>query len=84
LGSGKVVGICGTDEKCEYIKELGFDTAINYKTTKDMKGALQGSCPQGVDMYFDNVGGTISEEVSSLVMKVEHSNNSKILCGAIG
>jgi len=55
--------VCGTDEKCQYIKELGYDTAINYKTTSDMGAALKQHCPQGVDVYFDNVGGTISEEV---------------------
>ncbi|KAK3736389.1 hypothetical protein QZH41_017903 [Actinostola sp. cb2023] len=80
LGSGKVVGICGTDEKCQYLlQDLGFDGAINYKTTTSMSSALQGYCPQGVDVYFDNVGGTISEEVIKLMNKDSHI----VLCGQI-
>ncbi|XP_020895002.1 prostaglandin reductase 2 [Exaiptasia diaphana] len=79
LGSGKVVGTCGTDEKCQYIRELGFDAAINYKTTTDMRSALKSHCPDGIDVYFDNVGGTISEEVIRLMNKDSHV----VVCGQI-
>ena len=52
-----VVGLAGTDEKCRWITEdLGFDEAINYKT-EDVPEALARTCPNGIDVYFDNVGG---------------------------
>ncbi len=61
-----VVGIAGSDEKITSLKEeFGFDDAINYKTTRDMKKAIAKSCPNGVDIYFDNVGGEISDAVIS-------------------
>lgn len=60
----RVVGIAGSDEKIQLLKaEFGFDEAINYKTTPDMKGAIAAVCPKGVDVYFDNVGGAISDAV---------------------
>lgn len=56
----RVVGIAGSDEKCHWItSELGFDQAINYKTCGDYQAAIRQACPQGVDVYFDNVGGDI-------------------------
>jgi NADPH-dependent curcumin reductase CurA len=60
----KVVGVAGTDEKINLLKtKFGFDEAINYKTTPDMKAAIKELCPEGVDIYFDNVGGSISDGV---------------------
>ena len=59
-----VVGIAGSDEKIKLLKEeFGFDDAINYKTTTDMNKAIAAACPKGVDVYFDNVGGEISDAV---------------------
>lgn len=61
-----VIGIAGSDEKIKMLKEeYGFDEAINYKTAPDMKQAIATVCPNGVDIYFDNVGGTISDAVVS-------------------
>jgi len=61
-----VVGIAGSDEKVKSLKEeFGFDDAINYKTTSGMKKAIAEACPKGVDIYFDNVGGEISDAVIS-------------------
>lgn len=61
-----VVGIAGSDEKVKLLKEkYGFDDAINYKTVTDLKTAILKSCPKGVDIYFDNVGGKISDAVIS-------------------
>ncbi|HTL07415.1 MAG TPA: NADP-dependent oxidoreductase [Chitinophagaceae bacterium] len=59
-----VVGIAGTDEKVQLLKkEFGFDEAVNYKTTPDMNKAIAAACPKRVDIYFDNVGGEISDAV---------------------
>lgn len=62
----RVVGITGSDEKVKLLKEkYGFDEAINYKTVDDLKSAISKSCPDGVDIYYDNVGGEISDAVIS-------------------
>ncbi|MEJ8802048.1 NADP-dependent oxidoreductase [Pontibacter sp. H249] len=76
----RVVGIAGSDEKISYLKEqLGFDEGINYKTTSNMQEALEKACPEGVDIYFDNVGGEISDAVYTLL-----NNFSRIIiCGQI-
>jgi NADPH-dependent curcumin reductase len=63
----RVVGITGSDEKCHWlVNELGFDAAINYKTA-DLQTALAQSCPNGIDIYFDNVGGSILDAVLTQV-----------------
>ncbi len=60
----RVIGIAGTDEKIKYLVEtLGFDGAFNYKTTPDYGARLKELCPDGVDVYFDNVGGPITDAV---------------------
>lgn len=76
----RVVGIAGSGEKNKYlVDDLGFDAAINYKTTSNLKTALEEACPNGVDIYFDNVGGSISDAVMSLL-----NNKARIpLCGQI-
>ena len=58
----RVVGIAGSDRKCDFItKELGFDAAVNHRTSGDMSAALRKACPGGIDCYFDNVGGPITD-----------------------
>ncbi|QRF24298.1 NADP-dependent oxidoreductase [Alicyclobacillus sp. TC] len=60
----RVVGIAGSDEKNQYlVSELGFDATINYKTSPSIRKELAELCPQGVDIYFDNVGGDITDAV---------------------
>ncbi|XP_067895864.1 prostaglandin reductase 2 isoform X2 [Heterodontus francisci] len=78
-GCSRVVGICGTDEKCRVLVcEIGFDAAINYKKDNIVE-KLQEFCPAGVDSYFDNVGGDISNTVISQM----NQNSHIILCGQI-
>ena len=75
-----VVGIAGTDEKVEMLKsEFGFDEGINYNTTEKMIKAIEKACPNGVDVYFDNVGGEISDAVLNNINKFSRTVN----CGAI-
>jgi len=58
---------------------LGFDAAINYRSVLNLRNALKESCPSGVDIYFDNVGGNISDAVISLINKYARIP----LCGQI-
>jgi len=75
-----VVGIAGSDEKIDHIQEkFGFDAGINYKTTQDMKKAINKACPDGVDVYFDNVGGEILDAALQNINKAARIIN----CGAI-
>jgi len=60
----RVVGFAGSDEKTAWLTDdLGFDAAINYKTTDDYRAALDEAAPDGVDVYYDNVGGPITDAV---------------------
>ncbi len=63
----RVVGIAGSEEKCNWIKnDLGFDASINYKT-ENVAEALAQACPDGIDVYFDNVGGEILDACLKLM-----------------
>jgi NADPH-dependent curcumin reductase CurA len=76
----RVVGIAGEDAKVRYvIDELGFDGAFNYKTTKNYVEELKKLCPQGIDVYFDNVGGTITDAV----IPVLNTHARMSICGQI-
>jgi NADPH-dependent curcumin reductase CurA len=76
----KVVGITGSDEKVTLLKsKFKFDDAINYKTTPNLKEAVKSTCPKGVDIYFDNVGGEISDAVLANINKYARLP----VCGAI-
>jgi leukotriene B4 12-hydroxydehydrogenase/15-oxo-prostaglandin 13-reductase len=60
----RAVGIAGTDEKVAWLThELGFDAAFNYKTTENYVAKLKELCPNGIDCYFDNVGGAVTDAV---------------------
>jgi NADPH-dependent curcumin reductase CurA len=75
----RAVGIAGGAEKCRLLTaELGFDAAIDYKR-EDVKAALKQHCPQGVDVYFDNVGGEILD--AALARLARHARI--VICGAI-
>jgi NADPH-dependent curcumin reductase CurA len=63
----RAVGVAGSQAKCEYVvKELGFDACVSYKT-QDLFAGLKAACPQGIDVYFDNVGGDVLKAVLRLV-----------------
>ncbi len=60
----RAVGIAGGEEKVRWISEdLGFDAAFDYKAESDYRGAIARTCPNGVDVHFDNVGGPIGDAV---------------------
>jgi NADPH-dependent curcumin reductase CurA len=75
----RVVGIAGGAEKCRFVTdELGFDAAIDYKAD-DLGRALREQCPDGIDVYFDNVGGaTLNAALARLAMHAR-----VVICGAI-
>jgi hypothetical protein len=75
----RVVGIAGGREKCDFVvNELGFDACIDYKNSA-VKDGLKEHCPDGVDVYFDNVGGEILDTVLTRInMKARI-----VICGAI-
>ncbi len=75
----RVIGITGSDHKANHLmQELEFDAAINYKSS-DWVEQLKSVCSVGVDLYFDNVGGTITDEV----MKHLRRGARVVLCGQI-
>jgi NADPH-dependent curcumin reductase len=75
----RVVGIAGDQEKCDYcVQTLGFDACINYRTD-NVRQALRAACPQGIDVYFDNVGG----EILDLVLEQIRLKARIVICGAI-
>ena len=78
-GAGRVVGIAGTAEKCAWLTDtLGFDAAVDYRN-EDVAGALRRHCPQGIDLYFDNVGG----EILDICLAQLALRGRVVLCGAI-
>ncbi|WP_033542251.1 NADP-dependent oxidoreductase [Planococcus sp. CAU13] len=79
LKGARAVGIAGSQEKIDYlINELGYDAAVNYKS-ESFKEDFKGVVPDGVDVYFDNVGGEVSDAVI-----LELNNKSRVvLCGTI-
>lgn len=63
----RVVGIAGAQEKCDYVvDELGFDTCVTHRRD-DLADALRAACPNGIDVYFENVGGKVFEAVLPLL-----------------
>jgi NADPH-dependent curcumin reductase CurA len=75
----RAVGIAGGAEKCHYlVTDLGFDAAIDYKS-QDVTEALRKACPQGINIYFDNVGGDILEAALANLAR----GARVVICGAI-
>jgi NADPH-dependent curcumin reductase len=75
----RVVGIAGGQDKCQYVvRDLGFDSAIDYKT-EDVRKSLRTHCPDGINVYFDNVGGDILEAALANLARGARI----VICGAI-
>jgi len=75
----RAVGLTGSDEKCAWLtEELGYDAAINYKTT-DLRLALKEACPKGIDVFFDSVGG----EILNTALTRLNCRGRVVVCGAI-
>jgi NADPH-dependent curcumin reductase len=79
LVGARPVGIAGSDEKCDYaVRELGYAACVNYRRG-DLGGQLAAACPDGVDVYFDNVGGdTLATVLGRLALQAR-----VVLCGMI-
>ncbi|MFM8388290.1 MAG: zinc-binding dehydrogenase, partial [Actinomycetota bacterium] len=79
LGAGRVIGIAGGAKKCAFlVDELGFDAAVDYKAG-DVSGQLSALVPDGVDVFYDNVGGEVLDAVlMNLAIEAR-----VVLCGAV-
>ncbi len=79
LWGARAVGIAGGREKCRYVKEeLGFDACIDYKAGR-LRDDLKETCPKGIDVYFDNVGG----EILDLALARTNLFGRVVVCGTI-
>ena len=79
IAGARVIGIAGSQAKCDWLStELGFDAAINYRE-QDVAVRLRALCPEGIDVYWDNVGGDILDVV--LDQLAQHSR--VVICGGI-
>ena len=76
----RTVGVVGTEEKARYIVDtLGYDAAINYRTADNLRAEIRAAAPDGVDVYFDNVGGPVTDAVfDNLAQRARI-----VLCGQI-
>ena len=79
IAGARAVGIAGGPEKCAYLKdELGFDAAVDHKSA-DFDAQLAAACPDGIDVYFENVGGAVWQAVLPLL-----NNFARVpLCGLV-
>jgi NADPH-dependent curcumin reductase CurA len=63
MAGARVVGTAGSERKVEWLRQIGFDVAINYRDCESYDAALAEAAPDGVDAYFDNVGGPLTDAV---------------------
>lgn len=79
LVGARAVGIAGSVDKCRYaVEELGYEACVNYRAG-DLRGQLRSACPDGIDVYFDNVGGeTLNAVIANLALGARI-----VLCGMI-
>jgi NADPH-dependent curcumin reductase CurA len=79
IKGARVIGIAGGEEKCRWlVEDLGFDAAIDYKS-EDVRRALRETAPEGVDVYFDNIGGDILDAVLTRLARGARI----VICGAV-
>ena len=79
IRGARVIGTAGSDEKCRWVvDELGFDACINYKS-EDVLSRVKELCPKGVDIFFDNVGG---ELLDNMLRRMAHGGRI-VLCGSL-
>ena len=79
LSGCRVIGIAGTDEKIRYVvDQLGFDAGLNYKS-EDIPTRLETLCPDGIDIYWDNVGGELADAALEKIAK----GGRAVICGQI-
>ena len=79
LSGCRVIGIAGTDEKIRYVvDQLGFDAGLNYKS-EDIPTRLETLCPDGIDIYWDNVGGELADAAIEKIAK----GGRAVICGQI-
>ncbi|MFK7978266.1 MAG: zinc-binding dehydrogenase, partial [Halioglobus sp.] len=79
IAGARVVGIAGGQKKCDWlVNELGFDAAIDYKAG-NTKAEIKATCPDGVDVYYDNVGG----EILDMALARLAQSARVVLCGGI-
>jgi NADPH-dependent curcumin reductase CurA len=76
----RVIGLVGSPEKAQVIRELGADAAIDYRATPDIAAEIAAAAPDGVDVYFDNVGGETLEAILPLM----RLHGRVAVCGMIG
>ncbi|WP_031341911.1 NADP-dependent oxidoreductase [Novosphingobium lindaniclasticum] len=76
----RVIGLVGSAEKAAVIRDLGFDAAIDYRATPDIAAEIARAAPEGVDVYFDNVGGEVLEAVLPLM----RLHGRVAVCGMVG
>jgi NADPH-dependent curcumin reductase CurA len=76
----KVIGLVGSADKAQAIRDLGFDAAIDYRATPDIAAEIARAAPEGVDVYFDNVGGEMLEAILPLM----RLHGRVPICGMIG
>ncbi|MEQ8388670.1 MAG: NADP-dependent oxidoreductase [Alphaproteobacteria bacterium] len=76
----RTIGLAGSAEKCAWLTdELGFDAAINYRESKDLAADIKGAAPDGVDIYYDNVGG----EILDAALMTLNQGARVVVCGMI-
>jgi NADPH-dependent curcumin reductase CurA len=76
----RVIGVVGSSDKCVYVQEtLGFDDCIDHRAVIDLDAALRDACPNGIDVYFENVGGDLQQAVFPLL----NTFGRMIMCGMV-
>ncbi len=75
----RTIGLAGSGAKTSRLKTLGFSAAVNYRAAPDLGAAIAAACPDGIDVYFDNVGGVTLEAVLPLM----NAHGTVVVCGMV-